>query len=245
MKKLLFSALVLALPFNVMADTILGVKIGGGSWSHDPSGSIISTQGGTAGTSADLKDDLQLGKKSEGYGYISLEHPIPALPNIKLSQTNLTSSGSGSVTTDFTFNGTSYSASTAVTTEFELNQTDVILYYEILDNIVSFDVGLDAKTIDGKVVVNNESSTFSGTIPMLYLAAEIALPAGFAISAEISTISASGSSYDDVTAKVSYTSDYLFGVEAGIRTQTIKADVDDVDATIDFKGPFAGVFLKF
>jgi len=245
MKKLLFSALVLALPFNVMADTILGVKIGGGSWSHSPSGSIISTQGGTAGTSADLKDDLQLGKKSEGYGYISLEHPIPALPNIKLSQTNLTSSGSGSVTTDFTFNGIAYSASTAVTTEFELNQTDVILYYELLDNVVSFDVGLDAKTIDGKVVVNNESSTFTGTIPMLYLAAEIALPAGFAISAEISTISASGSSYDDVTAKVSYTSDYLFGVEAGIRTQTIKADVDDVDANIVFKGPFAGVFLKF
>jgi len=244
MKKLLFSALVLALPLNAMADTILGVKIGGGSWSHSPSGGITASQGGV-GTSADLKDDLQLSKKSEGYGYISLEHPIPVLPNIKLSQTNLTSSGSGAVTTDFTFNGTSYSASTAVTTEFELNQTDVILYYELLDNILSFDIGLDAKTIDGKVVVNNQSSTFSGTIPMLYLAAEIALPAGFAFGAEISTVSASGSSYDDVTAKISYTSDYLFGIEAGIRSQTIKADVDNVDADIVFKGPFAGVFLKF
>lgn len=227
MKKLLFSAIVLFLPLNVMADTILGIKIGGGSWSHTPSGNITSNVGG-AGTSADLKDDLQLGKKSEGYGYLSIEHPIPLLPNIKVSQTNLTSSGSGAVSSSFVFNGTTYSQSSSVTTELELNQTDIILYYELLDNILSFDIGLDAKTIDGKAVVNNNRSTFSATIPMLYLAAEVALPAGFAIGAEISTVSASGSSYDDVTAKISYTSDYLFGVEAGIRTQTIKADVDEI-----------------
>lgn len=244
MKKLLFSTLVLLLPLNAMAATVLGVKIGGGSWSHTPSGNITSSVGGV-GTSADLENDLQLDKKSEGYGYISIEHPVPVLPNIKVSQTNLTSSGSGAVTAQFDFNGTTYSQSSTVTTELELNQSDVILYYELLDNILSFDIGLDAKTITGKAVVNNSSSTFSATIPMLYLATEIILPAGFAISAEVSTISASGSSFNDVTAKISYTSDYLFGIEAGVRTQTIDVDVDNVKADIVFNGPFAGVFLKF
>lgn len=244
MKKLLFSALVLLLPLNVMADTVFGVKIGGGSWTHTPSGSITSSVGGV-GTSADIKDDLQLEKKSEGYAYISIEHPIPVLPNIKIAQTSLTSSGSGAVTASFDFNGTTYSTNASVTTELELNQSDVILYYELLDNVLSFDVGLNAKTISGKAVVNGSSSDFSATIPMLYVAAEIALPAGFAIGAEVSTISASGNSFNDVTAKVSYTSDYLFGVEAGVRNQTINADVDDVKADIKFSGAFVGVFLKF
>lgn len=244
MNKLLLSAIVLLLPLNAIAATVLGVKIGGGSWTHAPSGSITASVGGV-GTSADLKDDLQLGTKSEGYSYIAIEHPIPVLPNIKISQTNLTSSGSGLVTASFDFNGTTFSQSTSVTTELELNQTDIILYYEVLDNILSLDIGLDLKTLTGKVVVNSSASDFSATIPLIYVAAEVALPAGFAIGVEMSTISAAGSSFSDVTAKVSYTSDYLFGVEAGVRTQTIKADVDDVKANFEFTGVFTGLFLKF
>ena len=244
MKKLLFSALVLLLPLNSMAATVVGVQIGLGGWNHSPSGDITSSVNGV-GTSADLKDDLHLGGKSEGYGYLLIEHPIPLIPNIKISQTNLSSSGSGSVTASFDFNGTAYSASTAVSTELTLNQTDVILYYEVLDNVVSLDIGLDAKTISGKAVVNTDSSSFKATVPMLYVAAEVALPAGFALGAEMSTISAAGNSINDITAKVSYTTDFLLGVEAGVRTQTIKADVDNVKANISFSGVFAGIFFKF
>jgi outer membrane protein len=244
MKKFLFSTLILLLPLTSMADTVFGLKIGGGSWNHTPTGTITSSVGGV-GSSADLKDDLKLGSKSEGYAYISIEHPIPLIPNIKISQTTLTSSGSGSVTTAFNFNGSTYSASTAVATQLELSQSDVILYYELLDNVLSFDIGLDAKTITGKAVVNTQSSTFSATVPLFYLAAEIALPANFAIGAEVSTISLSGNAINDVIAKVSYTTDFLLGVEVGVRNQSYKVDVDNVKADIGFNGVFAGVFFKF
>ena len=249
MKKILFSVLALALPINVMAATVFGLQVGGGSWSHTPSGDITSSDGGV-GTTADLKDDLHLDKKSEGYGYIILEHPVPVLPNIKIMQTNLSSSGSGSVTSSFNYNGTTYSASDNVTSKLSLNQTDTTLYYEVLDNVVSLDIGLNAKSISGEASVvsassGSVSSTFSATVPMLYLAAEVALPAGFAIGADMSTITAAGNTLTDVTAKVSYTSDYLFGLEAGVRTQTYKIDVDNVKANMNFSGAFVGAFLKF
>lgn len=80
---------------------------------------------------------------------------------------------------------------------------------------------------------------------MLYVAAEIMLPAGFALNGEISTISAGGDSVTDVQAKLTYTTDFNLGIEAGVRTQSIKVDVDSVKADVEFSGVFAGVYFKF
>ena len=244
MKKLLLGALVALLPITGMSATILGFQAGGGSWTHTPSGDITASEGGV-GTSADLENDLNLTKKTEGYSYFILEHPIPVIPNIKYVSTKLTSGGSGTVTTQFNFNGTTYAAAAGVTTVLELNQTDAILYYEILDNVVSLDIGLNAKTITGKASVNTDSTTFKATIPMIYAAAEIALPAGFAVAADISTISAGNNTVSDTTVKLTYTSDYYLGLEAGIRTQSYTLDVDSVKASMKFSGVFAGVYFKF
>ena len=244
MKKLLLGALVALLPITGMSATVLGFQAGGGSWEHAPSGNITASEGGT-GTSADLENDLNLSKKSEGYSYFILEHPIPVIPNFKYVDTKLTSSGSGKANVSFTFNNTPYNTSTDLTTKLELNQTDAILYYEVLDNVVSLDLGLNGKTISGSASVNSDSTTFSETIPMLYVAAEIALPAGFAIGADISTISAAGNSITDTTVKLTYTTDFYLGVEAGLRTQSYTLDIDSVKADMKFDGVFAGIYFKF
>ena len=245
MKKLLLGAAIALLPLTGFSATILGFQAGGGSWNHDPSGNSTASVGGT-GTSADLKNDLNLSKKSEGYSYFLIEHPVPVVPNFKYVNTKLSSSGSGTATTQFTFNNTVYSTATNLTTSLVLDQTDMIFYYEILDNdVISFDIGLNARKIDGSASVNADSATFTGTIPMLYAAAEIGLPAGFSLAGEISTISAGSNEISDVTAKVTYTTDFNLGVEAGVRTQTIKVDVDSVKTSIDFSGIFAGVYFKF
>lgn len=246
MKKLLLSAIIALLPLTSMADTILGIKIGAGSWEHDPSGNVTVSGSGGTGTSADLKNDLALKEDSEGYAYFSIEHPIPLIPNIKVMQTALTTAGSGTASVTFDFNGTTVAANAAVTTNLQLDQTDYILYYEVLDNIVSFDVGINAKYLDAKATVNNDTVSFSGYVPMLYAAAEIALPADLTIGVELSTLEIDDSEISDLIAKITYTSDYLFGVEAGIRSQTIKlTGFDGVNANMEFDGVFAGVFLKF
>jgi hypothetical protein len=59
-------------------------------------------------------------------------------------------------------------------------------------------------------------------------------------------MSYSGSTISDFTAKISYTTDFFVGFEAGYRTETIELDdVDDTDANLDFKGPFIGAYVKF
>lgn len=244
MKKILLGAIVATLPLTAMADTILGFKVGGGSWTHDPSGSITSSVGGS-GTSADLKNDLQLAKKSEGYTYFQLEHPVPLIPNFKYMKTAMTTSGSGNATGTFTFNGTSVTASSAVTSKLQLDQTDYIFYYELLDNVVSLDLGLNAKMIDGKATVNADSSSFKATVPMLYAAAEIAFTDNFALGMDISSISVGKNTISDITTKVSYTTDFMLGIEAGVRTQDIKVDVDSVKTSMKFSGAFVGVYFKF
>ena len=80
---------------------------------------------------------------------------------------------------------------------------------------------------------------------MLYASAEIALPAGFTIAAEISTISVDNDSITDTTAKLMYVTDFNLGVEAGVRSINIDIDVDSVKTDMKFSGVFAGIFFKF
>ncbi|MDH5370409.1 MAG: TIGR04219 family outer membrane beta-barrel protein [Gammaproteobacteria bacterium] len=248
MKKLLFGACVALLPITGFSATILGFQVGSGIWAHDPSGSISTSA--DVGVTADLKNDFNLSEEEEGYVYAVLEHPVPLIPNFKLVNTKLTSNGTGTLSTAFDFNGQTYNISSDVTTKLQLDQKDYIFYWEILDNVVSVDLGINAKQIDGNASVTSTidpdtTITFSGTIPMLYAAAEIMLPSGFTIAAEISTISAGANAITDTTAKLTYTTDFGLGVEAGLRSQNYTIDMDSVKANMDFSGMFAGVYYKF
>ncbi len=220
MKKLLLGALVALLPLTGFTATILGFQAGAGIWSQTPSGTINSTIG-----SATLTET----EKDENYAYFSLEHPVPLLPNFKYATTAVTAAGSG------------------INTVFDLDQTDATLYYEILDNAVSLDIGVTARKIDGIFTTGlvPSSETFSETVPMFYAAAEIALPAGFALVGEINTISSGDDDITDITAKLTYTTDFNLGIEVGTRTQSYEVSIDTVQTDIEFSGLFAGVYFKF
>jgi outer membrane protein len=218
MKKLLLGALVALLPLTGFTATILGFQAGAGIWSQTPSGTINSTIG-----SATLTET----EKDENYAYFSLEHPVPLLPNFKYATTAVTAAGSG------------------INTVFDLDQTDATLYYEILDNAVSLDIGVTARKIEGIFSTGGLSETFSETVPMIYAAAEISLPAGFALVGEINTISSGDDKVTDIIAKLTYTTDFNLGVEVGTRKQTYDVSVDTIQADIEFSGLFAGVYFKF
>jgi len=217
MKKLLLSAFIAFLPMTGMAATILGFQIGGGSWEQTPSGALVSTVG---------SDTLKETEKGEGYTYFSLEHPVPLVPNIRLANTKVSAVGN------------------TVITSVEIDQTDATLYYEILDNVISLDLGITARNTDGQVA-GTGSTTFSETVPLLYASAEIALPAGFALAAEINSISSGSDKISDISAKVTYTTSIGLGIEVGTRTQNFEVDIDNVQTDIEFSGLFAGVYFKF
>jgi len=113
-----------------------------------------------------------------------------------------------------------------------LDQTDAVLYYEILDNWVTLDLGLDFKFIDGSAEVSGHGQrtkeSFSATIPMLYANAQFELP------------------FTNFTATVGYESDIGLGALLGLRQQSVVLkDAGDVDLDFTVSGPFAAVYYHF
>ena len=232
----------LSVAFTANADT-LSVSAGGGSWSESPSGNIQDT---IDPADVDVMDQLFWDDESQGYYFVTLEHPVPILPNVRLMHTSLDQSGSGNAS--FVFDGVAFSGN--VSNDFSIETTDIIAYYEVLDNVVSLDLGLNIRSLDIDYTITgggeSTSDSFSETVPMLYAMVGTSPWPGLTISGELSYIGYSGSSYSDFTAKIAYTTDFFVGVEAGYRSQSIELDdVSDTDANLDFDGMFVGAYLKF
>ena len=241
--------LALIFPSVSFADTI-GVWLGGGVWDWSISGNLRYSPGGGTTTEADVKNDLHLTDDTSGFGYVAIEHPVPIIPNVRISATGISSTGTGNTTVQFTYGNTTYNVNETLTTELTLDQTDVTLYYEILDNVVGLDIGLNAKSIDGRARISGtsgiETNDIDAIIPMLYAAIDIPLPFGFSIGGNGAAVSYDGSSISDFNAYVRYSSAFYLGAEVGYRSQEYK--LDDIDGSygnVKFSGPYAGLYLYF
>jgi len=225
------------------------VIINGNSWDYGISGNIRDSA--TVGFSVDLKNDLHLKDDKDTFLVAYIEHPIPVLPNIRLGSTSLSFDGSGSASKDFTYNGVSYTSSVNVATKLNLDHTEIALYWNILDNVIGLDLGLNAKFFDGAIKLTssagNVNEVFNETVPMLYAGLQAELPYGLRLSGDMSWISFDGSSFTDTIVKLSYTTDFNLGVDLGYRSFVI--DYEDTAANeyvdIDISGVFLGVHLAF
>ena len=239
MKTLLITAMTaLSLMSNIVNADVLGLYVGGGSWSHDPSGGFQSQNPGSDNIS--MKNSLGLGDESEGYAYLAFDHPVPLLPNIRLERTALTHNG---VSSGVNFNGQTALSGDAVVS---LDSTDLTLYWRLLDNWVNLDIGLTLRNFDGEFTIATETLLLEETIPMIYAAAQFDLPlTGLSVGGDINIISVSGNTLSDTRVRVLYEFGVI-GVEAGLRTTAIELDdVDNVTTDISFDGLFLGAFLHF
>lgn len=241
---LIAGSLLAAMPVMATAD-VISFAVGGGVWNETPEGNIIQPSNAPTPV-VDVKNNLFWTEESQGYLFATLEHPVPILPNVRLTYTSLDHAGSG--TTSFDFDGVTYSGNVA--NDFTIEQTDLLLYYEVLDNVVSLDLGLNVRLLDISFTINdgtnNTSESVSAPVPMIYGMVGGSPWPGVLLSAEANYMTLSGSTVSDFNAKISYTTDFFVGFEAGYRTETIELeDVDNTDANLDFKGPFIGAYVKF
>ncbi|BFT31426.1 TIGR04219 family outer membrane beta-barrel protein [Alteromonas sp. D210916BOD_24] len=231
------------------ADTIAGVYVGAQAWQSDTSGGFADNNN-TADFNFDDKTNTSL--------YIAFEHPVPFVPNVKVIRTSLDNSGSTLLTSSFTFDGQLYTENSRVDTDVEIDSTDFILYYELFDNdLVSFDLGLNAKYIDGALfVVDSASNTqgnteFSGIVPMAYSKLQVGLPfTGLSAYFEGSYLSFDDHELSDYQAAIQYSFIESIAVDmtlqVGYRNVTVDIeDLDDVYADMEFDGVFAGLELHF
>ncbi len=251
MKKSLLGCAILAATIvaPVQADTLLGAYVGAQAWNMGVEGGFSNDESLT---------NFSFDDKTNGSFYIALEHPVPLVPNLKVIRTTLDTAGVTTLATSFEFNGELYSANTDLTTDFEMTATDFILYYEILDNdLVSIDVGINGKYIDGIIMVQESSGNrmvseeFSGVIPMGYARAEVGLPfTGLGLVAEGSFLAIGDHTVSDFQAALTYsfveTLALDMTLQAGYRAMNVELDdVDDIFADLEFSGVFVGLEFDF
>lgn len=250
MKKTLVAALLCS-TFSVTtyADTLLGIYAGAQAWRSSTAGGFASS---TSTSNFNFDDDT-----NSAY-YVALEHPLPFVPNVKLIQNSLDSNGLTTLSSDVTFEGQTYLQSTDVMAVSDISSTDFILYYELFDNdIVSFDLGVNGKYIDGSLALTDtatatsSSGSFSGILPMLYSRVQVGIPfSGLSAYAEGSYLSFNDSSVSDYQIALVYSLiDSLtldMSVQLGYRDVEIDIDdLDDVYANLEYDGLFAGVEVHF
>ena len=227
------------------ADTI-GLYVGSGQWNLDYSGTI--SQGAD---SIDLVADLGLSEESQNSFYAAFEHPIPGLPNIKVQRQDANQTVSSTLTRSFDYGGTTFALNDTVNTSLDLGHTDLIFYYEILDNWVSLDLGVNVKYFDGNINLSTSTDSVSDElddyVPMLYGRAQFEIPAtNFSIDFETSILTTGSDSLSDIKAAVAYETDIGLGAELGFKRINLEVDdLSDIAADLSFEGYYFNVSFHF
>ncbi len=202
MKKILTAAALAALlPQAASALPLVDFYAGAYYWDQSVSGDVSGT--------ADLEDDLKLDAGGQNVTYFAFEHPIPMIPNVKLKSSNLSTDGTGSLSTGLTIDGKTVTG--AVDSVLDLSHTDYTLYWGLPLPIVTFDFGLTLRQFDGEVssVAQLDGSTASAdldfVIPMGYLKAGIDIPlTGLSFGGDINVISVGSTSVSDYDLNMTY-----------------------------------------
>ena len=232
---------------TAMADNI-GIYIGGHIWDNEAEGALGGDKTGLI--DFDLKD------QEEGSFFIAIEHPLPFIPNLKISSTTLDTTGNTTLTKEFEFGGEVFEINSEVDALFDVSYLDYTLYYEFFDNdILSFDGGFSVRDFDGDVIIKNELITgtlrITDMVPLLYASTNVGIPGtGFNFFAEGNFLSYDDHTLYDYQAGVSYELLDNLAVDLNLILgyRVIKLELEDLDglySDVEFKGAFAGAVVHF
>lgn len=244
--------LTICVGLNAQADS-LGLNVGATTWTPTLTGDFKSTT--PASSTISLGNDINLNEKPKRGLAFSLEHPIPSLPNVRFQGTSLDKKGYSQLNSNLNFNGTTFNSGDQVQSEFDLSHEDIVLYYEVVDNLVNINLGLDIKRLDGHVSMSSNNSTtrlaVDETLPLLYFSARYDVPgSGFYLGADLindpQLVDLNTSLAEDRTVKVGYESRNGLGIEGGLKN--FKLDLDNsnsLDTNLEFQGLFLNGYLHF
>ena len=261
MKKSLLSIVAATTLFTSVASAdFLGLEIGAAGWSPEMTGKFQYS-----GTNMDLKDNLGYGDtESASYMWLSFEHPVPVIPNVKIIQTNLEMDASKTSAIDLTFAGQTYTTSESVASGMTLNQTDYILYYEFSEGLiipfVHLDAGFAIKDLEGTLYLNSTTigkseKDFSVPVPMGYVKVKLSTSAipfiPFLPDIEYETLflSIGDNSFEDTKIGIVYNFELAAGFDAGLvaglREETLEVDEAGVKANVEISGYYYGAYFNW
>lgn len=236
--------IALTIACQTHADTLFGIYAGAGTWQREYAGDVGQPSAST--------DDLGMSDSNNNFYYIAIEHPIPFFPNIKVQQNNITSEQSSVIENNFSIGNISYPSGSTIATDFDLSYTDAALYYELLDNWLTLDLGVTLRKYSGYLKVESndqvDQTDIDISVPLAYGRMQFDLPlTGFFAGFEGNYISYDGNDLADYSAKIGYSFDSALdlGVEVGYRALTVNIDDGDVHTNLDIKGPYAAAIFHF
>lgn len=247
MKKFLTACAISLVAAPAFADVTPLFKVYGGvgQWTAEFSGDLGSTD-------TDISD-LGFDEEDNTFFYAGFEHPVPLLPNIRIESTSISATGSATLSSDYEFNGTTFSESEVVDSEIDLTFTDGTLYWEIL----LIDFGLTLRQFDAEVSAESQTTSefreekTDAVLPMLYLASQVDLPfTGVYVAGSVNAISFDGKSLTDFRGGVGYHLEVgplaELGAELGYRSFSLDLGEDeDIEGKIDLSGIYFGVNVTF
>lgn len=240
MKKILF---ITAITTTIGMADFIGGEVDLGFYAHNPSG---MAQNG--GDSVDIEKDLNWKNENDIFFKAYFEHPIPILPNIKVGYSKFSHEGKGKASKTFSWNGIDlFRVNDDIYSNLDLDIYDFTLYYELLDNWLNFDMGLNVKYLNGSIKVDNDNTDIDLPIPMLYAKAKVDIPStDLSFQAEGNYISYDKNSLYDLEIGARYSFTLGFGIEAGYKAMKIKIDdIDDFSMDADFSGAYGKVIWDF
>ena len=233
---------------SASAENVDGMYAGAGSWLQNYHGKIAS---GIA--QVDVEDDLAIGDEQNNLFYLTIEHAVRGLPNVRFAYARFEAQDQSLLDRAVDFNGVIFPDGTDIETLVDRSHTDAVFYYEVFDHVMALDLGFAARYVDGDMQISSvgESSRaeFSAWIPLGYAKARFALPVpGLWIGATALGLGGyNNESMTDANAQIGWRSRHGVGVELGYRWY--RADLGrygELDsAETDVSGPFAALSLRF
>ncbi|MDG1663452.1 MAG: TIGR04219 family outer membrane beta-barrel protein [Pseudomonadales bacterium] len=231
------------------ADSLLGLYGGISSWEQSYDGTIQDLDITGGGDEIDFNNDLGLDEEKGNVIYIALEHGVPVFPNVKVQNTDIETVATGNPSKTINYGGETFQVSDTITTDADLSHTDVTMYYQVLDNWLSLDIGVTVRLFDGFINITSEigdsaSEDFNALVPLLYTKARFDLPLSGAYADIYANALGDGDNmFVDFQATIGYESSLGAGVEIGFRSLDLELDdIDDVAIDLTIDGAFVGVF---
>jgi len=225
------------------ADTLFGVYAKADYWSANLDGEFGN--GNSNGFFASRDDSSE--REQHGILSVQFEHFVPLVPNVWIRSNNIEYQGRSNLNSNVTVGNESFDTSSPVNYLFDLSHTDIALYYEILDNWITLDVGLGAKSVNFDYQLRQGSSAYrfteSATIPMLYGKAAFELPmSGWQVTAQGMALSFEDDRVEDVSVELGYNFNDFMQAAIGYRQIVIDVQASGVpesEMTLD------GSYLSF
>jgi hypothetical protein len=225
-------------------------------WGSTISGNVQTLTGGLPGTDLDVKSDLGMKDENVFNGEAFLK---AGRFTFRVAYTPLKFTGSSVLSTPIDFDGNTFPAGTPVSSKLETKMIDGDVQWDLLNpdlGVASLNLGvfLRLKYVDGSVEISSDNPALpiSATQDFRLPIPEVGVAAGIGFlkdivraDARVCGMAYSGNHLYEGDAFLSVIPFPFLRLQGGYRFIDLKADENDLKATLKIKGPYAGIQVAF